>query len=210
MFLVFFIIFTGILLLVYQGTHLSEIFSYTGFICVFGLLLSLITDYLGEKKHQSIIYSDKIKQLQTDFGFQIENLNRGRYFGYKGVYNDYFFRIYYNWNSSKFYREFCIMLYYKQLIIGKELLDGKKLKKMTEKYKEKGHNYTINFQPAHLEIHLRYNIFTPFEEFKNKIDFALKVVKQEELKKISEKEVDLLLNSEYKLLYSPSIDTFDE
>ena len=101
MFLVFFIIFTGILLLVYQGTHLSEIFSYTGFICVFGLLLSLITDYLGEKKHQSIIYSDKIKQLQTDFGFQIENLNRGRYFGYKGVYNDYFFRIYYNWNSSK-------------------------------------------------------------------------------------------------------------
>lgn len=217
---IFIIVLTSIFLCIFLSVRDEpneekyEAIKYIGFILLIGIVYGEIVDYFGKKRHQSILYTKKISALKSINNFKIENLNRGNYWGYKGVYQDYFFRIYYDWSAGfkKSGTRFCFMLHYKPLMISKNFVDGERMASLTEKYnKGNTYNYEVKFNTSYLIIYMRYNFLTSFEEFKRKLDLAVKIVKEENLEPNSERDVEnLLLDKEVQILHAPEIDTFYE
>lgn len=214
--LIFFSIFYSILLAVKDTTNSEKIavIKYVGFIIFIGLVYGEIVDYFGKKRHQNILYTKKISSLKAIYNFEIENLNHRNYWGYKGVFKDYFFRVYYDWSTGfkKKGSRFCFMLHYKPLMISENFVDGERMNSLTEKYnKGNTYNYEVKFNTSYLIIYMRYNFLTSFDEFKRKLDLAVKMAKEENLEPNSEREVEnLLLDKKLQILHAPEIDTFHE
>ncbi len=211
---VIFSVSTGIFLSVSNASvnEKYETFKYLSIFLLVIIIYSSLIDYYGKKRHQNILYSKKISALKSVYKFDIENLNNGNYWGYKGLYEEYFFRIYYDWSAGlkKTGTRFCIMLHYKPLMIANDIVDCERMNSLTNKYNQ-GNNYEVKFNTSYLIIYMRYNFLTSFEEFKEKFDLAVKIAQEENLAPNTERDVgSLLLDKELQLLHAPEIDTFYE
>ena len=172
------------------------------------LLLSIA---YNDRRHKTALYGKRLIKLK-ELGFEIENV--GEYYGYKGVYNKYFFRIYYNPNSTLYKQthSIVIMLYYKPERKANNEVNIERLNSLNKKYKrwefsDPTDAHQVLFEEAYIQIQTRFTLFTTFNKLKYRIHQALEYAHEEKLLPISEKEVDkLIAESVYK--HGPSIDTF--
>ena len=109
----FFMLLLFIFLQVKQPANFSFNLKFAGI--GYTLLASwmIIDNISGKKRHKSALNSKRLSPLK-ELGFEIENIEN--YWGYNGTYKNYFFRIYYNWNTilpgKLNFREIGIQLYF--------------------------------------------------------------------------------------------------
>ncbi len=172
----------------------------------------IFSNVYGKRLHKTVLYSKRLSPL-TEMGFEIENL--GNYWGYKGVYKNYFFRIYYNWNTrlkrQVDFREITIHLSFLPSQSGKKI-DAEKIIQLNKKYKNiwwKANIYEINFGQSFMEFHYPFSVFTGFQSIKTSIDEVLRIANEENLIPITEKELNKLIEVN-ALAHGPGIVTFQE
>jgi len=172
-----------------------------------------IDNSYGRDQHKKVLEGKRLKQL-SNLGFVIENI--GDYWGYKGYYKDFYFRIFYNWNTILInrnnFREICIMLYYSPPKLANDSVNIKLLNDLNKKYSNgllTTKQFVIIFKMAHLEIHAPYRFFGSFNSIKKRIETALEIASNENLRPIQESEINKLINQD-PLNYGPNITTFWE
>ena len=182
-------------------------------IYIFITIWFFIDNTFGRKQHKEVLYRKRLRPL-NDLGFVIENI--GEYWGYKGYYKDYYFKIFYDWNTilikRNSFREICIMLYYATPKMDNNRLNIILLDNLNKKYKN-GFLTTkqsmVIFKMAHLEIHTPYRFFGSFNGIKKRIETALEIARNENLLQIQESEVNKLIKQD-PINYGPRITTFWE
>ncbi len=184
-----------------------------------GSLYFIITGYLivsnvnGKRRHKTILFSKRFSPLK-EMGFEIEN--RDNYWGYRGIYKNYFFRIYYNWNTKLKrqvdFSEITIQLSFVPFEIRKNKFDVEKIIQLNKKYKNNWRQakiYEINFGLSFIEFHYPFGVFTSFQNIKTSIDEVLRIAREENLIPISEKELNKLIKDN-AFAHGPAIETFQE
>jgi hypothetical protein len=211
--LFFAVVFTVILLFSTDGDiKLSLIVGLVIFIVVF--IFAYLNDHFGEKKHISFVHGKVFREIKDKMNLDIERLNNNKYKGLKGVYKEYYFKIYYDWNTSisnrNIYREICIMLYFSPLLTSDDSFDIRLLDKLSEKYKDKGifvSKSEIKLEAAYLKVSRGYTLFTSTEDIAKQIERAVEIANIENLKPIDEKVVNGLIEED-SYYYGPDIETF--
>ena len=184
---------------------------------VIGFIWVVLTEYYGQKKHASFVHHKIFQQLCRELNFEIEAHNNNRYWGLKGTYKRYFFKIFYNWNSSvsnrNFYREITILLYFSPQLNAAGAFDKHFLESLNEKYEEKGyfipHNFKVTIKASHIEVNRGYSIFTSYENVAKQIERAVQIAHTENLEPIEENKVNELI-SKNVYLHGPAIETYYE
>lgn len=208
------LIFTVIILVSAKGNYeIAALFGIGIFILLFIYLF--LSDHFGKKKHASIVHSKLFRELCNIMLFQIETHNNNLYWGLKGTYENYFFRIYYNWNTllpnRNINREITIMLYFSPPLASNGSLDIHYLDSLNNKYREKGLFKPTNFETriaaSYIQINRGYTIFTNYYDIADQIKRALEIVSIEKLQPIGEKEVNALIK-ENMAMHCPIIETF--
>lgn len=192
---------------------MSVIIGVVIFITVF--TFAYLNDHLGKKKHATFVNGKIFNELITKMGFKIENHNNNKYWGLKGVYKEYYFKIYYDWNTSLsgriFTREICIMLYFVPILKTNNSIDIFLLDKLNEKYRDKGifaSKSELKIEASYLQISRAYTIFTNSKDITKQIENAIKIANSENLKPPDEKEVNKLI-AEDDFSHGPDIETYN-
>lgn len=206
-----------VFLIVFIATNWNFKISILAGIVVFFIVFiySFLSDFFGKKKHVRFVHSKLFIEISNKLNFRIESQNNDNYRGLKGTFKNYFFRIYYNWNSTlnnkNIFREICIMLHFLPPINQHGKLDTFLLDKLNKKYREPGFfkhaNYCIRFEASYIQISLGYSIRTNYNDIISQIERAVKIATDEKLVSISEKEVYDLVAKDFRL-NGPNIETF--
>lgn len=172
-----------------------------------------ISNAYGKRRHETALNSGCLSQLR-EMGFDIENIKD--YWGYKGIYKNYFFRIYYDWNTMlpgrNNFREIGIVLFYTPPKSDYYDFDRDALNELNKKYKNSWwmpKPFEVNFEADYLILHTPFHLFTSFKKIKSRIHLALKIATDEKLVPISEQEVAKLI-AQNSYWYGPTIETFQD
>ena len=172
-----------------------------------------ISNAYGKRRHETALYGRCLSQLR-EMGFDIENIKD--YWGYKGTYKNYFFRIYYDWNTMlpgrSNFREIGIVLFYTPPKSDYDDFDRDALNELNKKYKNgwwMPKPYEMNFEADYLILHTPFHLFTSFKKIKSRIHISLKIAANEKLLPINEQDVAKLI-SQNPYWYGPSIETFQD
>jgi hypothetical protein len=187
-------------------------------ITVITLVALIVNETYGKKKHKTILDGEVFLPFKRELGFLKEELNAGEYHGYKGVYKRFFFRVYYDWNTSETssrnaWREVCIMLYFEPVLTPSNELDIVFLNGLNHKYKDKNlitsPRQKIIVEASHIRLHRTYNLLTRFRHLKKRLDQLVEIAEKEGLKSIKESDVDELMKSD-PYLHGPTIESFSD
>lgn len=181
-------------------------FLVTGVVFLFWMLAF---EVLGRWRHRSIIIGRRLHWL-TELGFTAENI--GDYWGYKGTYDSYFIRIYYNWESNLRNRnhELCMMVYFEPPLLHNGELNVPLLNQANAAVRPafwESQNCILKYEASYLANHTPITPFTSRRRMRKRLDHALSTVVERKLMPISESAVHELVKSN-PWLHGPSIDYF--
>jgi hypothetical protein len=188
-----------------------------GFCCIVIIML-FFNETVGKRKHKTILDGEVFRPFKRELGFEKEELNQGKYHGYKGVYKKYFFRIFYDWNTTvtsnrTAWREVCVMLYFEPKFDSSDDLDTEYLDSLNRKYKDKNlitiPRQKIIVEVSHIRLYRIFNLLTRFSHLKKKLDQLVEIAEKEGLKPICEKDVNHLISQD-PYLHGPSIESFTD
>ncbi|WP_425391193.1 hypothetical protein [Ekhidna sp.] len=185
-----------------------------GIIAGLTFVATSISEVRGRKKHRTILEGRLFTRLCAELGFQKEHLNNNQYFGLKGVYDQYFFRIYYNWNTSlpgrMFDREICMMIYIEPPTKADKSLDLEHLNSISSKYDtrdELNPNYQVFVAPSYIAINRGFTFLTSYRNIVDKLDQLIQIAIDENLQPIDESWVQRLIDEDEDR-HGPLIETF--
>jgi hypothetical protein len=165
----------------------------------------LISEVRGVKRHKTILEGKTLSPLR-ELGFVIENIEE--YWGYSGVIENYYLKIYYDW-SQRDYR-LCIMLYFISPKTNKGKMDVLFMRDLHEKYQTgifSPNKYKINFQANYFQLYVPFTFSTNYNDVKTWIDFAIRTATKEKLEPINENEIKNLIQKT-PWIYGPTVTTF--
>jgi hypothetical protein len=202
------------LFLYFHSEYPGDLFTHLQYALVMYLAFVgwfLFSGAVGHKRHRSALTGRRLSHLK-EHGFAIENIDN--YWGYEGVYKDYFLRIYYDWNTSlsgRQFREVCVIVYFTPQVDEDGALDESFLNSLNKKYKDELwiSFYSVNFGAFYLALHSRFNLATTFDDIKTRIDKSIIIATKENLKPLSKFEVEKLIDRR-AYSFAPTIETFVE
>lgn len=161
-----------------------------GILYLFGLLFVALSWF----QNSNMLTGKKFMPLQS-YGFVIET--NGQYRGYKGIYRNYFVRIFYEaMSGNKGMGEVWIVLYYQspaQLSVKEKLVS---------KYTNTGFSKLFSFETCQIEIRdIDITCIAPFRQWntfsrvKDKLDFIVDLAESEGLLSLKESQVDSLIQA---------------
>ena len=143
---------------------------------------------LGSKKgYYTLIESSGFQQL-TSLGFKVAELNNAK--GLTGTYKGYIFDIYFDW-SSVFNSAYFFNVYFEAPTYSTRKIDYEPVKSFSREYGKsqfslKGYDFWWHGEGT-LIMRNAIGFFNPsFEKLKKRMDIAVQVLKDENLKPIDE------------------------
>jgi len=162
---------------------------------------------MGEKRqHKTKLNNRNFKKIKEHFGLKIEN--RNEYWGFKGKYNGYFLRLFFD-NLVRGGR-LGVLIYYQVKRKENGEVDYAVLDKINKRYKKTGiFRSTTRFYDG---SHVRIVTTGAFNRRSSKVIRLIKeaqmTIKKSGLKSISEDEIELLIKKE-PYMHSPQTETFE-
>lgn len=205
---------TPMLIIMYFSTkNITISFVFFAFILTFITIWSILSNYLGYKRHVKIIESDGFKKLLLK-GFKIEKFNE--YIGLNGIYHGYLFDIYYNWNAttnSKNTRAIVFNIYFETPKLNNKETDHNLMIKISEKYKNSYFSllpkkYLLCWREGNILMNNTIGLKNPNYDFIiQRMDVLVELMKNENLKPIDKESIDKL-RKENKFACIPEIEIY--
>ena len=206
---------TPILIIMYFSTkNIFLSFGLFSFILSFITIWSILSNYLGHKRHRQIIESDGFRKLLLK-GFKIEKLNE--YIGLNGIYKGYLFDIYYDWNAitsnSKNTRAIILNIYFETPKLSNNETDHNSLRRISEKYKNSywtlsPKNYLFCWREGNILMINTIGLRNPNYEFiTQRMDILVELMMTEKLEPIDKETIDKM-RRENKFACIPEIEIY--
>jgi hypothetical protein len=199
----------GIFFFIYIYFHSNKLVDSllisSGFSAILTLFF-LISEYLDNREHKTILYKRNFIRIKDHFDFEIEN--KGNYWGYKGTYNGYFIRLFYD-NLVRGGR-LGILIYYDQPRNSAGKVDLRFLDNINDKFEIKGmfKSVTRLYDTSHIRIFTTGYINRRAKKVISIIEQAVYTLEKVKLKPISESRVDeLVANDSY--IHTPLTATYE-
>lgn len=172
----------------------------------FMLLYLVFSEIIDRKQHKSKLNNKNFQRIKDKFNFEIEN--RNDYWGFKGKYNGYFVRVFFD-NLVRGGR-LGILIYYQEQRKQNGKIDYAELDKINKRFELKGmFRSTSRFYDC---SHVRIFTTGAFNRRSSKIIQLIKdgqnTIEQSGLKPISERDVEALMKEE-PFVHSPQTETFE-
>lgn len=173
---------------------------------LFLFIYLVISEIIDKKQHKSKLSTRSFRKIKEHFNFKVENIND--YWGFKGVYKNYFIRLFFD----NLYRggRIGILIYYQQPKNNYGGVDIRLLDKINHKYEVNGmfESYSRIYDTSHIRIFTNgwYNR-RPTKVIKL-IEEGISTLHSTNLKPISEIEVDELITND-KYIHTPLTETYE-
>lgn len=170
------------------------------------LFYLVISEIIERNQHKSKLSSRNFRKIKEHFGLEVEN--RKDYWGFKGRYNGYFIRIFFD-NLVRGGR-LGILIYYQVISKQNGEYNYEKLEEINNQFKKSGffRASTRLYDGSHVKIFTTGRFNRRHSKVKRLINDAIATVQQAGLKPISENEIEQLMKKE-KYAHSPQTETFE-
>ena len=173
---------------------------------IFMLFYLVISEVIDRKQHKSKLNSANFRKIKKHFNFEIENQNE--YWGFKGVYKNYFIRLFFD-NLVRGGR-LGILIYYQQPKKSDGQIDNEFLDKINSKYGINGMFKSAN--RIYDTSHIRIFTFGSYNRRSSKviklIEEGISTLNSLKLHPISETQIDDLIKND-KYIHTPLTETYE-
>jgi len=205
------------LIVTFDGFSLPNFVLVTLTIFIVLLPLVVLGEWLGERRHRTILKSKLFESLQSEFSLQYESYNNGRYHGLLGEYEGTAMRIYYDWSSRSgikgLDKVIVVQIYYEPLWKGADMLDVERLDSLNKKYRTRWRQTKtkrfMRIEGASLIYYVAKGHFKLRKKLQRNFDHASWLMKEEGLTSITIERMHELTDLNY-YMFGAEVESFQE
>ncbi len=170
------------------------------------LFFLVISEVIDRRQHKSKLDSSNFRKIKEHFNFEIENHNE--YWGFKGVYKNYFIRLFFD-NLVRGGR-LGILIYYQQPKKSNGEVDIEFLDNVNSKYEINGILKSTSrvYDTSHIRIVTTGWFNRRFSKVVKLIENGISTLNSSKLKPISETQIDHLIEND-KFIHTPLTETYE-